>query len=115
MHATDALVGAGRRPVPHRHGDGPAPRRPADRRRRRAVSRTDDLAEGSEALPPTDGLRYFLADDSRIIVRPSGTEPKLKVYLEVIEPVVGELASARKVAAERLAGLRAAMEVLVQV
>ena len=41
------------------------------------------------ALPPTDGLRYYLADGSRVIVRPSGTEPKLKVYLEVIEAVGG--------------------------
>ena len=54
-------------------------------------SRTDDLSAGSEALPPTDGLRYYLEDDSRIIVRPSGTEPKLKVYLEVIEPVSSDL------------------------
>ncbi|WP_082592357.1 phospho-sugar mutase [Phycicoccus sp. Soil803] len=80
-----------------------------------AVVRTDDLAEGSEALPPTDGLRYFLADDSRIIVRPSGTEPKLKVYLEVIEPVSSDLKTARQTAATRLAGIRAAMEGLVQV
>ena len=80
-----------------------------------AVSRTDDLAEGSEALPPTDGLRYHLADDSRIIVRPSGTEPKLKVYLEVIEPVSADLATARKAAAQRLAAIRAAMEDLTRV
>jgi phosphomannomutase len=80
-----------------------------------AVSRTDDLSEGSATLPPTDGLRYFLADDSRVIVRPSGTEPKLKVYLEVIEPVTSDLASARTIAAERLAGIRSAMEGLVQV
>jgi phosphomannomutase len=79
-----------------------------------AVARTDDLAEGSEGLPPTEGLRYFLADDSRIIVRPSGTEPKLKVYLEVIEPVSSDLRTARKVAAERLAAIRAAMEGLTQ-
>jgi phosphomannomutase len=80
-----------------------------------AVSRTDDLSEGSADLPPTDGLRYYLADDSRVIVRPSGTEPKLKVYLEVVEPVSSDLAAARKVAAERLAGIRAAMEVLTRV
>lgn len=80
-----------------------------------AVTRTDDLSEGSADLPPTDGLRYYLADDSRVIVRPSGTEPKLKVYLEVIEPVSSDLAAARTVAAGRLAGIRAAMEVLTQV
>ncbi|GAA2169690.1 phospho-sugar mutase [Pedococcus bigeumensis] len=79
------------------------------------VARTDDLAEGSEALPPTDGLRYYLADDSRIIVRPSGTEPKLKVYLEVIEPVSTDLKTARTVAAERLAGINAAMADLTRV
>ena len=77
-----------------------------------AVARADDLALGSAALPPTEGLRYFLADDSRIIVRPSGTEAKLKVYLEVIEPVrdVADLAAARARAADRLAAIRAAME-----
>ena len=53
------------------------------------VTRVDDLAQGSPDLPPTDGLRYHLADGSRVIVRPSGTEPKLKAYLEVIVPVAG--------------------------
>ena len=48
-------------------------------------------------------------------MRPSGTEPKLKVYLEVIEPVSANLATARKVAAKRLAGIRAAMEDLTKV
>ena len=76
-----------------------------------AVSRIDDLAQGSDTLPPTEGLRYHLADDSRVIVRPSGTEPKLKVYLEAIEPVpdASGLAACRAAAAERLAGIRAAM------
>jgi phosphomannomutase len=80
-----------------------------------AVARTDDLAAGSDGLPPTDGLRYFLDDDSRIIVRPSGTEPKLKVYLEVIEPVTTDLKKARKVAAKRLGAIRTAMEELTRV
>jgi phosphomannomutase len=76
------------------------------------VVRTDDLARGDGGLPPTEGLRSFLADDSRIIVRPSGTEPKLKVYLEVVEPVVGDdLRAARRAAAARLAGIRADLEV----
>ena len=80
------------------------------------VSRTDDLAAGDGGLPPTEGLRYYLADDSRVIVRPSGTEPKLKVYLEAIEPVSdGDLRAARERAAGRLAGIRAAFETLTAI
>jgi phosphomannomutase len=41
----------------------------------------DDLSLGSTQLPPTDGLRYRMPG-ARIIVRPSGTEPKLKCYLD---------------------------------
>ena len=52
-----------------------------------AVERAEDLSEGSAALPPTDGLRYTLAEGARVIVRPSGTEPKVKCYLEVVVPV----------------------------
>jgi phosphomannomutase len=75
------------------------------------VGRADDLAQGSDQLPPTDGLRFYLDDGSRVIVRPSGTEPKLKVYLEVIEPVGGaaKLDRARKRAEVRLEAIREAM------
>ncbi|YCK80639.1 phospho-sugar mutase [Arthrobacter sp. D3-18] len=65
-----------------------------------AVEVSTDLAEGSEALPPTDGLLYLTRDQSRVIIRPSGTEPKLKCYLEVIQAVesAAELPAARQAA-----------------
>ncbi|WP_405811603.1 phospho-sugar mutase [Streptomyces sp. NBC_01520] len=50
------------------------------------VASAEDLSQGTEFLPPTDGLRYHLTG-ARVIVRPSGTEPKLKCYLEVVLPV----------------------------
>jgi phosphomannomutase len=49
-----------------------------------AVQSIDDLAAPKDGLPPTDGLRIWLADGIRIIIRPSGTEAKLKCYIEVI-------------------------------
>jgi phosphomannomutase len=74
------------------------------------VERVDDLAEGSADLPPTDGLRFRLAEDARVIVRPSGTEPKIKCYLEVVVPVDVDEAdgvdAARISAAGRLDAIR---------
>jgi len=72
-----------------------------------AVTSTADLADGYEGLPPTDGVLWLCADSTRVIVRPSGTEPKVKAYLEVVVPV-GEddtdqqIARSRWVARERL-------------
>ncbi|MDH6110846.1 phosphomannomutase [Kitasatospora sp. MAP12-15] len=76
------------------------------------VDRADDLATGSPELPPTDGLRYYLSGEAvraaRIVVRPSGTEPKIKCYLEVVLPVASaaDLAPARTRAAELLAAIK---------
>ena len=51
----------------------------------RAVTSIDDLATPTDGLPPTDGLRIWLDGGVRIIIRPSGTEAKMKCYIEVIE------------------------------
>ncbi|WP_028281483.1 phospho-sugar mutase [Arthrobacter sp. H5] len=50
------------------------------------VDVVEDLLLG-DSLPPTDALLYVTRDETRVIIRPSGTEPKLKCYLEVVEPV----------------------------
>jgi phosphomannomutase len=50
----------------------------------RDVEAIDDLAAPSNGLPPTDGLRIWLAGGIRIIIRPSGTEAKMKCYIEVV-------------------------------
>ncbi|MFF4174014.1 phospho-sugar mutase [Streptomyces sp. NPDC001744] len=74
------------------------------------VVSAEDLTKGTETLPPTDGLRYHLEGDhrARVIVRPSGTEPKLKCYLEVVVPVAGAdgLPAARATAADLLGALK---------
>jgi len=48
------------------------------------VVRFDDLMKPSGSLPPTDGLRFYLEHNIRVIIRPSGTEPKVKCYIEVV-------------------------------
>jgi len=60
-----------------------------------------DLSAGSAGLPPADLLRYEL-DGARVVIRPSGTEPKIKAYLEVTEPPGHPLAQARASAAARM-------------
>lgn len=77
------------------------------------VTSVEDLAHpepGPDALPPTDGLRLLAEDGTRVVVRPSGTEPKVKCYLEVIVPVPADgadpVGDARRTARARLDQVR---------
>ena len=74
-----------------------------------AVQTIQDMREGTAQLPGTDALRCDLESGGRVVVRPSGTEPKLKCYLEVVIPAAAaarDLAAARGAAATRLAAIR---------
>lgn len=51
------------------------------------VTAVDDLSDGWRGLPPTPGIRLQLGSTGWVLVRPSGTEPKLKAYIEVVVPV----------------------------
>ena len=86
-----------------------------------AISARRDLARPTpgDGLAATDAVIWDLADGARLVFRPSGTEPKLKVYLEVIEPVPGAAADAvpvaRAAAQRRLDALVVAVRGLLRV
>jgi phosphomannomutase len=48
----------------------------------RSIQGFDDFLEGIGHFPKEDILRYYLEDGTRVIARPSGTEPKVKVYID---------------------------------
>lgn len=74
-----------------------------------AVEYVDDFASGHAGLPPTDALRFRLEGGGRVTLRPSGTEPKLKAYAEVVLEAVDE------VGPSRARGLRMLSEVMSSV
>ena len=80
------------------------------------VDTHEDLALGLH-YPPTTGVLWGLVDGSRVVVRPSGTEPKLKAYLEVVVPLDAEVTSAvaeaKQQARQRLADLAEAVSAVV--
>ena len=70
------------------------------------VTAVTDYTGGSWRLPSSDMLSYQLPG-ARVVIRPSGTEPKIKAYLEVVELAAGRtLAAARLAAAARIEHLR---------
>lgn len=64
-----------------------------------------DLSGGADGLPPTDAIE-LTGDRVHVVARPSGTEPKLKCYLEVRMPPADDVAASRREAALLLAELR---------
>ena len=81
----------------------------------RAVTELTDLAASpaGSSVPRADVLILRLPG-ARVVLRPSGTEPKIKCYIEITEPLAGRsLPAARGSAAERLAPLRHALEALL--
>jgi phosphomannomutase len=77
------------------------------------VTAVADLTGGTSDLPSADVLRYRLRG-ARVVIRPSGTEPKIKAYLEVVEPVIGgRLDGARRAARARMDPLREAVRALL--
>jgi len=78
------------------------------------VTVVTDYAEPCGPLPPADMLAFDLGDRDRVIVRPSGTEPKLKVYIESVEEVTGgDLEVARLRAFARLDAVSGAVRRLL--
>ena len=63
----------------------------------------EDMNQGSSSLPATDALRFKLQDGRTVIVRPSGTEPKLKCYLQAVSD---NEAQSKKLLAELEAAMR---------
>jgi phosphomannomutase len=80
-----------------------------------AMTEVVDYLAGGHGLPPADVLAWHLGRAARIVVRPSGTEPKLKAYLEVVTEPPGRsgLATARHRAGTMLAELRRAVSELL--
>src|SRR5436305_13581850 len=74
-----------------------------------------DLLAGEGGLPASDVLVFKLAGGRRVIMRPSGTEPKLKSYYEVRVDVAGDepVADARARGLAELAQLRDAHQKMI--
>jgi phosphomannomutase len=73
----------------------------------------DDYRTGVDGFPPNDILRIRTAGGGRVIVRPSGTEPKLKCYLDA-SSAEGSAAERRAAAATAVATLEAGMRTLLE-
>ncbi|MBO7170878.1 MAG: phospho-sugar mutase, partial [Clostridia bacterium] len=71
------------------------------------VTEVEDYLPGKDGLPPADVLVFRFADGASLVVRPSGTEPKIKIYISVSAPD-------REKAAEQTATIRRAAETVIR-
>ncbi len=60
------------------------------------VASVESLGDGLDGLPPTPGLRLLTESGTRVVIRPSGTEAKTKVYVDVRRDPGGDVASVRR-------------------
>ena len=86
---------------------------PPERIGQAVVRQVDDFAEGFRELPASDILRFWLEDGSRVIVRPSGTEPKVKVYIDATS-VEGSAAHRQAVAQSTVDRLEVGMRQILR-
>ena len=82
--------------------------RPPDRLGERRLAELRDLRDGGE-LPPADTVIWDFDDRTRVVFRPSGTEPKMKVYLELIDRAVEAGAAGYEAGRARAAGALTAL------
>ena len=68
------------------------------------VIKSFDYLPGLDGLPKADVLKFVLEDESSIIVRPSGTEPKLKAYISVTKESRQKAKEEDQIIADNLAG-----------
>lgn len=69
----------------------------------RKVVKTLDYSQGLDGLPKSNVLKYLLEGESSVVVRPSGTEPKLKAYVSIVSDTMEESKAIEKKVADQLA------------